>query len=68
MVNQLTVFFILYELLFTTSRPLSKKFSTLCTNNNLTLIDMHNVFISIDPICNTLLIMQYINSYEMFQL
>ena len=41
---------------------------TLCANNNLTLIDMHNVYISIDPICNTLLIMQYINSYEMFQL
>ena len=39
---------------------------TLCTNNNLTL--MHNVFISIDPIGNTLLIMQYINSCEMFQL
>ena len=48
--------------------PLSKKFSSLCTYNNLTLIDMHNVFIIIDPICNTLLIMQYINSYEMFQL
>ena len=64
-------FFIQYELLFTTSRSLSKKFSTLCTNNtnnNLTLIDMHSVFISIDPICNTLLIMQYINSYEIFQL
>ena len=46
-----------------------KKFTTsLCTNNNLTLINMHNVFISIYPICNTLLIMQYINSYEMFQL
>ena len=29
---------------------------------------MHNIFMSIDPICNILLIMQYINSYEMFQL
>ena len=44
-----------------------KKISTLCTNKNKTLIDMHNVFISIDPICNTLFIMQCINSYEMFQ-
>ena len=39
-----------------------------CANNNLTLIDMQSVFMSINPICNTLLIMQHINSYEMFQL
>ena len=47
---------------------MSKKFPTLCARNNLTLIDMHNVFMSVDPICNTLLNMQYINNYEMFQL
>ena len=45
---------------------LSKKFPTLCANNNLTLTDMHNILMSIDLICNVLLVMLYINSYEMF--
>ena len=33
-----------------------KKFPTLCAKNNLTPIDMHNILMSVDPICDILLI------------